>query len=762
MKNFLNRKYPPLFLTSLSILIAITAFFYPKKNTASPIPTKSVTHQKNKDLQPTTLKNNSPKWLNAVALDTTDDKDNQAPIPFPPIQTKQLVYDIATQYLNAFIIEKPKEKTPEEIEKEKKKKVYEVEKPNLAPRELADVLLSKVYPQNTSLNAYVQAKQNIIATMPLNLMKAIRLFQGTVTAPEKSMLSELIRPGASQIEKAAMTIRLATPVTDINFLQKEQAIAQAIAQNPKCFKALKSIYDRIAQEERSLLSLYNKEKDPLFSKPYRKILSDIFYGDTQGKFKNWLFTEGKKRFMLEISIILWIISIYYLSHKLYKLIQGYKNLYDLADFKDINKILAHNENIVGSFRLTANVSFSEFLMRLLSVRKVFLIALYYLGTIIYTLFQIWYPLYQAYKRYRATNDYISNRLGDVQTIFQEAQKIDYIIKNNLPHCADMFAYTQTLLSRKHQNAQINQLSKRFQTCNFKNWSLFFNSSGTLLTTLTLLEENIHALDAMIFEIGQIGTYLSAASLLVNNSTQAKNRFTWPNFINQPHAYIKLKGAWNTAINAQKAVPNDVFIDASKFNTLAVMGPNACGKSQYTQQSTKVPIIAQAGFPVPAQAATLTPFDSFYAFKEPQEDLNIDKSLYAMELEYINEHNAILKMCKVSGQKSLTYYDEFLTSTNPKEASALQCAIIISNTHQYPNNINIISTHNPYLIDFMLHEKKCKLMHVVINRHPDGSYTPTYKVAEGFNDEKVGIDLFQKATGQKKIAKLARELAKHIK
>lgn len=132
-----------------------------------------------------------------------------------------------------------------------------------------------------------------------------------------------------------------------------------------------------------------------------------------------------------------------------------------------------------------------------------------------------------------------------------------------------------------------------------------------------------------------------------------------------------------------------------------------------------------------------------------------------ELDCIKIHKEILDQCKKQNKKTLTSFDEFLTSTNPTEASALQKAIIENYMNKYPNNINIISTHNPFLIKTIEDSTKAKLMHVVIDRYPDGTYRPLYTIANGFSAEKVGIDLYEKETEELEIARIARNIVKQI-
>ena len=254
--------------------------------------------------------------------------------------------------------------------------------------------------------------------------------------------------------------------------------------------------------------------------------------------------------------------------------------------------------------------------------------------------------------------------------------------------------------------------------------------------MTPIQENIHAFDALVFELADIATYLSLARL-IDNPDGHKNSFTYAQYFHEEEnspVSLYFNDFWNTAMDADKAVPNTLHIDGKACSTLGVMGPNACGKSVITQSVIRTVLLAQTVGIVPACEVELTPVDVIFTFKEPREDPNTDKSLYAMEVSSIKVHHKLLEQCRGYGKKSLTWYDEFLNSTNPEEAAALQCAIIKYTMDNYPNDLSIVSTHNPYLVDMLQKADQGVMMHVVIERKANGSYKPLYKLAAGTTDE----------------------------
>lgn len=395
-----------------------------------------------------------------------------------------------------------------------------------------------------------------------------------------------------------------------------------------------------------------------------------------------------------------------------------------------------------------------------------LLAMTVLGLVLFSLMTL-PQLLEQYRVYKTYNNYISKRLADAREVLLAASEISDVISSD-PALESLYGekikYTRQLLAHQHVNPNYNKLAKNLQENDFGNWSLFFNSMGTLMTTMTLLEENIHMFDEVLFELGHIGVYLPCARL-VENPDGNKNKFTFGRYYTdqeKSEVYLNFKNSWSISINPNKAVPNDLFMDGKMYNTAAIMGPNACGKSViFIRNIFENILLMQTGGIVAGEEGGLTPFWAIFAFKEPKDDPSIKKSLFARELDSVSLHNIILTKCRKFGKKSVTFYDEFLNSTNPSESSALQRVLLEEVMSQFSKNANFMSTHNPYIIDLILHSKKAALFHVRIHRYPDGSYVPLYKIGRGITKEKVGIDLFEKRTGNKRLADKARIIRNQI-
>lgn len=278
-------------------------------------------------------------------------------------------------------------------------------------------------------------------------------------------------PGASYIEYLGMGMRLVTPIAESGALKKDQATTSALIKNPKLLRRLNTLYDKLKTHESGLLSLYEKNIDPMYSTPYQKLLSDTFY-NTKGKFTNWFLIEANKRFFFDCLFVIFLLSIPCMIYRVITTILGSVNMSFLEGIKKGIKYLKNN-----------SLSLKEYGMMV---------------SVLLYLFVVWslmiYMSIQLYKKYSTLNHYLSNRLVAVQSLFEIARETNKIIKNNPTleaHCAGKLIHTRKLFTGNHENEEYNKLANIFLTHDFKNWSLVFNSSGTLLTTLTLLEENIH-------------------------------------------------------------------------------------------------------------------------------------------------------------------------------------------------------------------------------------------------------------------------------
>jgi DNA mismatch repair protein MutS2 len=135
------------------------------------------------------------------------------------------------------------------------------------------------------------------------------------------------------------------------------------------------------------------------------------------------------------------------------------------------------------------------------------------------------------------------------------------------------------------------------------------------------------------------------------------------------------------------VPLTLELTASE-RQLIISGPNTGGKTVTLKTTALLAMMAQAGLPVPATAASFPVFTAFLA------DIGDAQSIEA-ELSSFSAHITNLdRLSRLAGAKSLVLLDELGSSTDPEEGSAL--AVAIASHFLTAGAWTLISTHHTSL------------------------------------------------------------------
>ncbi|MGD0292749.1 MAG: Smr/MutS family protein [Terracidiphilus sp.] len=135
------------------------------------------------------------------------------------------------------------------------------------------------------------------------------------------------------------------------------------------------------------------------------------------------------------------------------------------------------------------------------------------------------------------------------------------------------------------------------------------------------------------------------------------------------------------------VPLTLELTASNHQ-LIISGPNTGGKTVTLKTTALLAMMAQAGLPIPATAASFPVFTAFLA------DIGDAQSIEA-ELSTFSAHITNLdRLSRLAGDRSLVLLDELGSSTDPEEGSAL--AVAIASHFLTAGAWTLISTHHTSL------------------------------------------------------------------
>jgi DNA mismatch repair protein MutS2 len=140
--------------------------------------------------------------------------------------------------------------------------------------------------------------------------------------------------------------------------------------------------------------------------------------------------------------------------------------------------------------------------------------------------------------------------------------------------------------------------------------------------------------------------------------------------------------WNTAV-----VPLTLELTI-EHRQLIISGPNTGGKTVTLKTTALLAMMAQAGLPIPASAASFPIFTAFLA------DIGDAQSIEAALSTFSAHITNLDRLSRLAGLHSLVLLDELGSSTDPEEGSAL--AVAIASYFLTVGAWSLISTHHTSL------------------------------------------------------------------
>jgi DNA mismatch repair protein MutS len=254
-------------------------------------------------------------------------------------------------------------------------------------------------------------------------------------------------------------------------------------------------------------------------------------------------------------------------------------------------------------------------------------------------------------------------------------------------------------------------------------------------------------------IAEIDFYAALARVAV------ERRYTRPRF--SQSGEMKIAAGRHPVIEklaereAQRFIPNDLYLDRGNCRIAIITGPNMGGKSTYLRQAALLVVLAQMGGFVPADDALLPIIDRVFTRIGASDNLARGRSTFMVEM---TETAVILN---TATQDSLIVLDEIGRGTATYDGLALAWSVI-EFIHERIGAWTLFATHYHELTELEERLPGVRNLHVSVRESGD-QILFLRKVEPGAADKSYGIEVARLAALPLAVIERAREiLALHEK
>jgi len=207
--------------------------------------------------------------------------------------------------------------------------------------------------------------------------------------------------------------------------------------------------------------------------------------------------------------------------------------------------------------------------------------------------------------------------------------------------------------------------------------------------------------------------------------------------------------------AQRFIPNDLYLDRESCRIAVITGPNMGGKSTYLRQAALISVMAQMGSFVPAAEARLPLVDRVFTRIGASDNLARGRSTFMVEM---TETAVILN---TATDRSLIVLDEIGRGTATYDGLALAWSVI-EHLHDRTGAYTLFATHYHELTELAGRLEGVRNLHVSVKESGD-QVIFLRKVEPGAADRSYGIEVARLAGLPLAVIERAREiLAMHEK
>jgi len=178
--------------------------------------------------------------------------------------------------------------------------------------------------------------------------------------------------------------------------------------------------------------------------------------------------------------------------------------------------------------------------------------------------------------------------------------------------------------------------------------------------------------------------------------------------------------------------------------LIISGPNTGGKTVALKTTGLLAVMAQAGLPVPAEAATLPLFQAIYA--DIGDAQSIETNLSSFSAHVLN----VDRIARMANEESLVLLDELGSATDPEEGAAL--AVAIAGHFLSVRAWSCITTHLTSLKVYAAH--RAGVLNAAVG-FDQATLSPTYQLRMGVPGASAGLNIAERLGLMAEIVAAAR-------
>lgn len=201
--------------------------------------------------------------------------------------------------------------------------------------------------------------------------------------------------------------------------------------------------------------------------------------------------------------------------------------------------------------------------------------------------------------------------------------------------------------------------------------------------------------------------------------------------------------------AQRFIPNDIYLDRGAARIALITGPNMGGKSTYLRQAALLTVMAQCGSFVPADDALLPLVDRVFTRIGASDNLARGRSTFMVEM---TETAAILN---TATENSLVVLDEIGRGTSTYDGLALAWAVV-EYIHARTGALTLFATHYHELTGLAGKLEGLRNLHVSVKEAGD-TIVFLRKVEPGAAERSFGIEVARLAGLPDAVIERAKEI-----